>query len=202
VPQAPICSTVTYTVPWIWRTSESRPKEKLQPWEGHLAKPETFLSGFRNFMWDEGNWRYLAGTSICWMLFDFAFYGLGMSQPRHLAEIWSSNGFKDSGLADWSQVHSNSTELPTVSDFLHQQASTSLLIPTIGVLTGSCVVFFSVNHLERRKLQVFGFIGLFAILLFLGVQFSQFFKDSHSILIPFFLFLSHVFFNIGKYTLS
>lgn len=198
----PTTTSVTYPVPRVSRTSKSRPKEKLQPCRGHLTKPETFLSGFRNFMWDEGNWRYLAGTSICWFLFDFAFCGLGMSQPRHLAERWSSNSFQDSGLADWSQIHSNSTELHTVYDFLHQQASTSLLITTIGVLTGSCAVFFLVDHLDRRKLQVFGFIGLFAILLFLGVQFSQFCKESHSILIPFFQLLSHVSFNIGKYTLS
>jgi PHS family inorganic phosphate transporter-like MFS transporter len=35
----------------------------------------------------ERNWRYLAGTSACWFLHDFAFFGLGMNTPQTLAQL-------------------------------------------------------------------------------------------------------------------
>jgi len=31
---------------------------------------------------EQGSWRFLAGTSTCWFLLDFAFYGLGINSPR------------------------------------------------------------------------------------------------------------------------
>jgi hypothetical protein len=36
------------------------------------------LTDLRRFFIEEQNYKYLMGTSLCWFLLDFAFYGLGM----------------------------------------------------------------------------------------------------------------------------
>lgn len=45
---------------------------------------------FWNFFIEKGNIRYLAATSICWLLLDFCFYALGINSPRPLAALWAS----------------------------------------------------------------------------------------------------------------
>ena len=44
----------------------------------------------KRFFWTEGNIKYLLGTSITWALLDFASYGLGINNPRVIAQIWAS----------------------------------------------------------------------------------------------------------------
>lgn len=39
----------------------------------------------------EGNWTWLAATSMCWFLLDFAFCGLGIDNPRRIAAIWATS---------------------------------------------------------------------------------------------------------------
>ena len=48
-------------------------------------------SDIKQYFIVEGNWRYLAGTSACWFLMDFAFYGLGINNPHTLARLWASH---------------------------------------------------------------------------------------------------------------
>lgn len=53
----------------------------------------------------EGNWTWLAATSACWFLLDFAFYGLGIDSPRRIAAIWApsypSNADFQSNIQNW-----------------------------------------------------------------------------------------------------
>ncbi|KAF7718621.1 Repressible high-affinity phosphate permease [Penicillium ucsense] len=46
---------------------------------------------FWSFLFKEGNWRYLAATSLCWFLLDFCFYALGINSPRPLAALWADS---------------------------------------------------------------------------------------------------------------
>jgi PHS family inorganic phosphate transporter-like MFS transporter len=183
-------------VPRTWQGSQS--DELTDGQNETMAKSTSSLAGFYNFIWVDGNWRYLAGTSVCWLLFDFAFYGLGLSDLRtQLGAFWMSNQPGDIDIAQWSPVNSNQTELPAIS-FLRQQASSRVDIPIVGTLVGCFLVYFSVTHLARRKIQLFGFLGLFAALLFLGVQFTHFSNVSQSPLIIFLFCLCQVFFNFGQ----
>jgi PHS family inorganic phosphate transporter-like MFS transporter len=49
---------------------------------------------------NEGNWMWLAATSACWFLLDFAFYGLGIDNPRRIAAIVSCWGIHPSPMQD------------------------------------------------------------------------------------------------------
>lgn len=46
---------------------------------------------FRDFFFEQGNIRFLAATSICWLLLDFCFYALGINSSRPLAALWASH---------------------------------------------------------------------------------------------------------------
>ena len=52
-----------------------------------------------NYLIRDGNIRYLFATSTCWFLLDFAFYGLGINNPRQIAAIWESSNHTD--VAGW-----------------------------------------------------------------------------------------------------
>jgi PHS family inorganic phosphate transporter-like MFS transporter len=44
-----------------------------------VEEPRQFsMKDLRQFFIEEENYKYLVGTSLCWFLLDFAFYGLGM----------------------------------------------------------------------------------------------------------------------------
>ena len=42
----------------------------------------------KQYFWTEGNWRTLAAVSSCWLLLDFGYYGIGLSNPQFLAKTW------------------------------------------------------------------------------------------------------------------
>ncbi|KAJ5675777.1 major facilitator superfamily domain-containing protein [Penicillium macrosclerotiorum] len=68
------------------------PRETRSPSIVPTPDPEqTAASGFWTFLFEEGNIKYLAGTSICWFLLDFCFYALGINSPRPLAALWASS---------------------------------------------------------------------------------------------------------------
>lgn len=181
------------TNPCTWQQSQPD-KITAHGHKGSTAKSASSLVDFYKFIWVDGNWRYLVGTSVCWLLFDFAFFGLGLNNLQMIGTIWISN---ELDITQWSPIQSNHTELLAVS-FLRQQASSRIDIPIVGTLVGCFLVYFSVTHLARRKLQLFGFLGLFAVLLFLGVQLSHFSEGSQSPLIIFLFCLCQVFFNFGE----
>jgi MFS transporter, PHS family, inorganic phosphate transporter len=191
----------TYTSSRIWKSSRPRSLEELASGKGpqnRQNRQKAFLHGFRVFMWDNGNWRYLAGTSICWFLLDFAFYGLGMNNPKTLAHIWSSNSFNEMLPAQWSGI--NGREDSTIYSILREQASQSLMAATLGAVIGCYFLYFWIDHLERRKLQVIGFFSLSLILLLLGVSFSQFAEGKSSTTVPVLYLICQVLFNFGKIT--
>jgi PHS family inorganic phosphate transporter-like MFS transporter len=48
-------------------------------------------SELKQYFITEGNWCYLAGCSISWFCLHVAFYGLGIGNPRVIAQIWASS---------------------------------------------------------------------------------------------------------------
>jgi PHS family inorganic phosphate transporter-like MFS transporter len=72
---------------------------------------------FWDFFFGQGNIRYLAAGSICWLLLDFCFYALGINSSRPLAALWAS------GVTNVTTV----VTLPT--------ATTSVTIPVTQTVT-------------------------------------------------------------------
>ncbi|KAJ9269152.1 hypothetical protein DTO212C5_4835 [Paecilomyces variotii] len=44
-----------------------------------------------DYLFNQGNIRYLLATAICWFLLDFCFYALGINSPRPLAALWDDS---------------------------------------------------------------------------------------------------------------
>ncbi|EEA26499.1 phosphate transporter [Talaromyces marneffei ATCC 18224] len=69
----------------------------ITPNTEYTLHPPTFQSHWRvvwddvvYYFWKEGNWRTLLGTSLAWMLLDFGFYGIQLSNPQFLAKTWGA----------------------------------------------------------------------------------------------------------------
>ncbi|KAL9130768.1 MAG: hypothetical protein Q9217_001116 [Psora testacea] len=149
------------------------------------------------YFWVEGNWRYLAGTSLCWFLLDFAFYGLGMNNPRVLAKIWTSSPLPpttDSSLA-WDTHPSPGNN--GIYEVLKTDAIHSIITVSIGSVLGSAILIKVINYIPRKTILAWSFIALAVLLAITG---STFFKASqsnlHALTITFYV-LCQLIFNLG-----
>jgi MFS transporter, PHS family, inorganic phosphate transporter len=70
---------------------ESHPDSNAPNGAPHYELPKQFSRQdlFQYFI-AEGNWRYLAATSLCWFFLDFAYFGLQINNPRFLSRLWAS----------------------------------------------------------------------------------------------------------------
>jgi PHS family inorganic phosphate transporter-like MFS transporter len=156
----------------------------------------------------QGNWRYLAGTSICWFLLDFAFFGLGMGNPRTLATIWSTwnhsediprppswntnptLGLIDSSIPKWNA---------TIYDVLESNATQSIQTVSIASVIGSLFFIAAVNHVSRRRWLVWSFLSLAVLLIITGGTFAAVFHtQSHTVTVVL-VAICHFLFNFGKH---
>jgi PHS family inorganic phosphate transporter-like MFS transporter len=169
---------------------------------------------FWQFLWRDGNIRYLSATSICWFLLDFAFYGLGINNPRVIAAIWRPT----SQIAN-SNWPGNQTSTPydnisniTLPDFqnpydpgtniyqeLFDNARQYVITVSIGSMLGSILLLFFINHLSRRRFLIASFVTLSGLFLITGLtlHFLEF-EGAHFVIIIFYM-LCQFFFNFGTY---
>ncbi|KAF2098772.1 MFS general substrate transporter [Rhizodiscina lignyota] len=168
------------------------------------ALPVPFsVKDLRQYFLVEGNWRYLAGTSITWFLLDFAFYGLGINNPRTLAKLWQSKPIT---------THNNSTILAwqadaskpnaTIYDVLHDNAVHQLITVSIGSVLGSMILIKVINYFPRKKGLSWSFIIMAIILAATGGSFLGTFQKSTFILTIFLYALCQFFFNLGPNSLT
>ncbi|OXV07485.1 hypothetical protein Egran_04750 [Elaphomyces granulatus] len=176
------------------------------------------------FSWDdikqyfiiEGNWHYLAGTSICWFILDFAFYGLSVNSPRNIATLWSqSDTVLNIPIPDWisdpSSVNSSSSanssssvvpSYPAIYQVLMQNGKQSILTVSIGSLIGSLIIIKTINYFPRKTIFAWSFL-LVAVLLLItgGTYLATFQTGQHAITIVLYG-LCQLFFNLGPNTLA
>ncbi|GME32384.1 Sugar transporter conserved site [Neofusicoccum parvum] len=115
----------------------------------------------------QGNIWYLVGTSATWFLVDFAFYGLGMGNPRTLAKLWMK---KSDRLARW---HALSERVPTwnilpprgdyIYDTLVEGAKRNIITVSAGSILGSCLFVLAGDYVPRRQAMSASF-ALLAVL--------------------------------------
>jgi MFS transporter, PHS family, inorganic phosphate transporter len=113
------------------------------------------------FFWTEGNGKYLLGTSICWFLLDFAFYGLGINNPRVIAQIWASQPVNDTSAGndtlDWQNP---SDPQLSIYETLKQDGIRSIIAVSIGSMLGSIILIKAINYIPRKVWLVWSFLGL------------------------------------------
>ncbi|KAE9362960.1 MFS general substrate transporter, partial [Stipitochalara longipes BDJ] len=154
----------------------------------------------KKYFGTEGNWRQLAGVSICWCCLDVAFYGLGIGNPRVVAQIWASSLASDNnaGLPMWGNPAD-----PTLSIYnaLYQDSLHYIITISLGSLLGSFVLLKAIDYVPRKAALAWSFLALgvtFAIVG--GIYSTVVYTNLHAFLITFYALLQ-LLFNLGPNTI-
>lgn len=143
-------------------------------WVITSAPPTTLNSSWKlskadiiQYFWTEGNWRTLFATSMCWLLLDFGFYGIGITSPQTLAKI--SNRLRNTGpRPPWMTDESPNAD---PYDMFFGTSIQALLILNTGSFIGGVLWIACANRLNRVSLQKYGFLALAALFITLGTIF-------------------------------
>jgi MFS transporter, PHS family, inorganic phosphate transporter len=115
--------------------------------------------GIKEYFWARGNWRRLAGTSMCCFLFGIVYSGLDISNPRILAQIWTPSPLANSGNSFSGQVdpaYSNSA----IYEALMQDSIHMIIAISAGNLLGSIILVAIIDYVPRKKMLAWSFISL------------------------------------------
>jgi PHS family inorganic phosphate transporter-like MFS transporter len=154
----------------------------------------------RHFFWNEGNWRYLAGTSACAFLLHVTFAVLGNYDYRVLAQIWASK-----------PRASNSTTLPSFSDgqstskisgaeiynVLFDNTFRSLITVSVTAILGSLLAIKLAKYVLRRQILIWYSLILAVLVLVSGMVVSTVSSGNHSTYIVLYM-ITQLIFNLGK----
>ncbi|KAG0648410.1 Inorganic phosphate transporter [Hyphodiscus hymeniophilus] len=165
--------------------------------------PDPFsVAELRRFFWTEGNLKYLLGTSVTWFLLDLAFYGLGINNPRVIAQIWSSkpvNVTAANHVPDW-QNPSDPNE--TIYEVLKQDGVRSIITISVGSMLGSIIFIKMINYVPRKAWLYWSFIGLAVLFAVVGgTYFKAANSNLHALTIVLYV-LCQLLFNLGPNTLT
>ncbi|KAK0270737.1 hypothetical protein LTR35_014019 [Friedmanniomyces endolithicus] len=156
----------------------------------------------REYFWEKGNWRYLAGTSITWFLLDFAFFGLGFNSPTTMAKLWTSGPMPACGDVPAYLFISIVGAGGNIYQVLYSNARQSLLKTSIASCVGSIALILAINHIDRRVTLIWTFVALAILLLITGIVFLQVFHTSgYAATIVLYAF-SQLVFSFGPNTLT
>lgn len=138
------------------------PSMHLPPGDPNFVPPLASWEDAKKYFIEEGNWRYLLGTSLSWLFLDFAFYGLGMSSPDIIRHIWSD-------------PTGNNT---SVYRYLHENSKHSLIMVSLGATIGGAAMIKAIKHVSPRVIQLWGFVVLFVLFLVTGSAWKRLLGDS------------------------
>lgn len=152
------------------------------------------------FFIDQGNIIYLLGTSLCWFLLDFAFFGLGINNPRVIAQIWASEPITNTTAANHTPVWGNPSQ-PDLSiyDVLKQDGVRSIITVSIGSLLGSIIIIKVIDFVPRKAWLAWSFVGMGTLFGIVGGSyFAVANTDMHGLTITLYVF-SQLLFNLGLF---
>jgi PHS family inorganic phosphate transporter-like MFS transporter len=155
------------------------------------------------FFITQGNIKYLMGTAFCWFLLDFAFYGLGINNPRVIAQIWSSQPVSNATLADNSPIWQNPTDSNlSIYETLKQDGIRSIITISVGSLIGSLIIIKLIDYVPRKAWLVWSYVGLTVLFAIAGGSYLVAANsDLHALTIVFYA-LCQLLFNLGECIMS
>lgn len=169
-------------------------------WRDQNPGPAAPRPGWKIYFIDEGNITYLFGASLCWFSLDFAFCGLGINNPRVIAQIWASEHITNTTAAHHTPVWGNPSQ-PDLSiyDVLKQDGVRSIITVSIGSLLGSIIIIKMIDFVSRKAWLAWSFVGM-AVLFGVvgGSYFSVAGTDMHALTITLYVF-SQLLFNLGLF---
>lgn len=172
----------------------------LSPSDPKYIPPLASWQDAKQYFIEEGNWRYLAGTSLSWLFLDcgcplgstsswwiyrtdqttVAFYGLGMSSPDIVRHIWEDPDDPRSSV--FSSLRGNSVH--------------SLVMVSIGATVGGALMIKVIKYASPKVIQFWGFLVLFVLFIVTGSAWTKLLDSSRSGLIVLYV-LSQIAFNLG-----
>ncbi|KIW71796.1 hypothetical protein, variant [Phialophora macrospora] len=145
----------------------------------------------RQYFWTEGNWRTLAAVSWCWLLLDFGYYGIGLSNPQFLAKTWGNLNIAGPRPI-WKTNDDPNTDIYDM--FMHTSVQ-ALVILNIGSFVGGLLFILLSSRLNRVSVQKYGFLALGALFIALGTEFITVHQEG-ALAITLYVF-GQLLFNLG-----
>ena len=96
------------------------------------------------------------------MFLDLSFYGLEFNSPQIVANIFSGcsdSHFPGSKPYIWDLAPATAGPMPLRNMFQDNEID-YMVIVSVGAIIGSALLIWLVNHLNRKLLQVAGFLAL------------------------------------------
>jgi PHS family inorganic phosphate transporter-like MFS transporter len=112
-------------------------------------------------------------------------YGLGLSSPQIVSSIWGE-----------PIVDASKSKYPSVYATLHGNSLHTLVMVSIGTVTGGLLMIKIVKHVSPKTIQLWGFLVLFVLFIVTGSAWNRLLNSSRSGLIVLYV-LSHIAFNLG-----
>lgn len=151
---------------------------------------EQSLKDFKNFLfgaeggWTKGNWTDLFATSLNWMLFDFAYYLLGVNSSRLVPNMFKEDVVR----GPYSKLFQNEWH--------------TLVATSIGAVLGGALAIKILSKFSRKKIQMWCFLALAIFFVVLGVLYITLLKSNATALIVSVYVICQFLFNVGEsYTL-
>lgn len=157
---------------------------QLEGAEEMPTPPAPSWKDFKQYFWHDGNLRTLIATSFCWFCVDLPFYGLGMNSPKIITTIWYGK---------------NPPPKQVYSIIMHNVWQ-SLIIVSLGAITGCIITFVAIDKLGRRNIQINGFFWLFILFVVIGGSFNHLYEIGGSSAIIVLYILCQIFFNFGDHS--
>lgn len=150
----------------------------------------------KRYFWDQSNWLYLFSTSVCWFLLDFAFFGLGINNPRLIAAIWAPTYPASTDLKDWQNPFDPSANMYYE---LFDNARQYIITISIGSMLGSIALIISINKFRRNRWLAGSFLALALFFIITAATLSTVeFQPAHPLTIALYI-ICHFLFNVGKF---
>ncbi|KAM5445765.1 hypothetical protein MaudCBS49596_007221 [Microsporum audouinii] len=158
-----------------------------------------FRTGFYQHFITNGHWPTLLGTALAWACFDFAFYALGPNSYKVVGKIFNEKTLCFPSIAKQGGKMPHPCNIPNRSLYEDAIQNTwhSLIIVSIGSLTGGLGMIKIIKRSSPRTIQLYGFIVLAVIFITIGICFQVVNRSISVPLIAFLYVLSQVFFEIG-----
>jgi MFS transporter, PHS family, inorganic phosphate transporter len=173
-------------------------------WEDMRPQKLSNREYLHNYFVVDGNWRYLAATSVCWFMLDFAYYGIQISNPRLLAKFFESvnPGPTPSNYPSWASEPALANSTNNIIDVVQRDSKRAMIATCTGSLVGSLFLIGLLPYISRRKLMIWSFIALgFLIAATGGSYLATFGHRSYPVTLLLFI-LCQFLFNFGPNTLT
>jgi MFS transporter, PHS family, inorganic phosphate transporter len=169
----------------------------------NLSTKETYWGQLRNYFIINGNWRYLAGTSLCWFLLDFAYYGIQINNPRLLAKLFAKRvALPPNPYPSWLSDPSFPNTPNTISRVISENSTRAMIATSIGSILGSLILIWIIPYISRRKFLIWSFLGLGVLMAVQGGSYLATFQHPSYIVTLILFILSQLLFNLGPNTLT